>query len=73
MYDFIGHNISAQDIENAVDKYIVGKNAERNRKILKSRFIDGLTYERLAEKYDLSVSHIKTIIYRLEDTIYDNL
>lgn len=51
MYDFIGHNITAEDIENAVDKYIVGKNAERNRKILKSRFIDGLTYERLAEKY----------------------
>lgn len=73
MYDFIGHNITAQDIENAVDKYIVGKNAERNRQILKSRFIDGLTYERLAEKYDLSVSHIKNIIYRLESTVYDNL
>lgn len=73
MYDFIGHNITAEDIENAVDKYIVGKNAERNRQILKSRFIDGLTYERLAEKYELSVSHVKTIIYKLESTVYENL
>jgi DNA-directed RNA polymerase specialized sigma subunit len=73
MYDFIGKNITAFDIENAIDQHIVGRNAERNRQILKSRFIDGLTYERLAEKYDLSVSHIKTIIYRLESAVYDNL
>ena len=73
MYDFIGHNITAEDIENAVDRYIVGKNAERNRQILKSRFIDGLTYEKLAEKYDLSVSHVKFIVYKLENVVYDNL
>ena len=73
MYDFIGHNITAEDIENAVDRYIVGKSAERNRQILKSRFIDGLTYEKLAEKYDLSVSHVKFIVYKLENVVYDNL
>ena len=73
MYDFISHNYTAFDIENAIDMYIVGKNAERNRQILKSRFIDGLTYEKLAEKYDLSVSHVKFIVYKLENVVYDNL
>jgi DNA-directed RNA polymerase specialized sigma subunit len=73
MYDFIAHNYTAFDIENAIDMYIVGKNAERNRQILKSRFIDGLTYEKLAEKYDLSVSHVKFIVYKLENVVYDNL
>ena len=73
MYDFIGRGYTAFDIENAIDCYIVGKNAERNRQILKSRFIDGLTYEKLAEKYELSVSQIKWIIYRLETIVYDNL
>lgn len=73
MYDFIAHKHTASDIENVIDQHIVGKNAERNRAILKSRFIDGLTYEKLAEKYDLSVSHIKNIIYRLENAVYDNL
>jgi Mor family transcriptional regulator len=73
MYDFIAHNYTAFDIENAIDMHIVGKNAERNRQILKSRFIDGLTYEKLAEKYDLSVSHVKFIVYKLENAVYDNL
>lgn len=73
MYDFIAHNYNAFDIENAIDIYIVGKNAERNRQILKSRFIDGLTYEKPAEKYDLSVSHVKFIVYKLENVVYDNL
>ncbi len=73
MYDFTGHGITSYDIENAIDSHIVGKNAERNRLILKSRFIDGLTYENLAEKYELSVSQIKWIIYRLETIVYDNL
>lgn len=36
-------------------------------------FIDGLTYEHLAEMYELSVSHIKNIVYKNEYTIYDNL
>lgn len=29
---------------------------ERNRAILKRRLIDGITYERLAEEFDLSVA-----------------
>ena len=73
MYDFMAHNYTAFDIENAIDSHIVGRNAERNRQILKSRFIDGLTYEKLAEKYELSVSQIKWIVYRLETIVYDNL
>lgn len=73
MYDFKAHKITADDISRTIDSYIVGRYAARNRKILKSRFIDGLTYEQLAEMYDLSVSHIKNIVYKNEYTIYDNL
>ena len=73
MYDFEAHKITADDISRAIDSYIVGRYAARNRAILKSRFIDGLTYEQLAEMYDLSVSHIKNIVYKNEYTIYDNL
>ena len=55
MYDFKAHNITAERIAAVIDSFIVGRYAARNRKILKSRFIDGLTYEQLAEMYDLSV------------------
>ena len=45
--------------------------AHRNREIMKSRFIDGLTYEELAEKYDLSTTMIKNIVYHSVDMLAD--
>lgn len=40
---------------------------------MKDRLINAMTYERIAEKYDLSVRYIKTLIYKLEDKVYNNL
>lgn len=42
----------------------------RDRKILCDSLINGLTYERIAEKYDLSVSQIKRIVHRGEDAVF---
>ena len=50
-----------------IDEYI---HSERDRKILKRRLIDGLTYESLAEEFDLSVTQIKRIVYKGEDIIF---
>lgn len=43
--------------------------SERDRALLKRRLIDGIKYEALAEEFDLSVRHVKTIIYRAEKVI----
>lgn len=37
---------------------------ERDRKILERRLIDGITFERLAEEFDMSVSQMKRIIQK---------
>lgn len=50
-------------IEHIINEHI---HSERNRNILKSRYIDGLTYEMLSEKYDLSVKQIRNIILKSE-------
>lgn len=50
-----------------IDEYI---HSERDRAILKRRLIDGITYESLAEEFDLSVTQIKRIIYKGEDVIF---
>ena len=44
--------------------------SERDRKILKRRLIDGITFEGLAEEFDLSVTQIKRIVYKGEDIIF---
>lgn len=52
-----------------IDEYI---HSERDRNMLKRRYIDGVTYERLAEEFDISVAQVK-IIYRHENVIFRNL
>jgi DNA-directed RNA polymerase specialized sigma24 family protein len=49
-----------------ISDFISGKNAERDRQILRRRLIDGITYERLAEEFDLSVTRIQRILYERE-------
>ncbi len=44
--------ITSKDIEQAIDLYIIGRHAERNRKILRRRLIDGICFEPLAEEFE---------------------
>lgn len=57
-------------ISGIIDEYI---HSERDRKLLKRRLIDGITYERLAEEFDLSVRQLKNIIYRAEDRLFSHI
>lgn len=45
---------------------IVGRNAERNRKIVYDKLINGMTFEAVAEKYELSDRQIKNIVYKFK-------
>lgn len=63
-------DISRSEIERLINEYIVGRNAERDRMILTRRLIDGITYERLAEEFDMSVRQIKNIVYKRQEQIY---
>ena len=45
----------------------------RDRQILKSRYIDGLTYESLGERYDLSTTQIKNIVHKSEMALFKHL
>ena len=45
-----------------IEKIILFVNSEKDRLILIDRYVNGLTYDQLAEKYDFSVSTIKRII-----------
>ena len=66
-------DVSRSQLENAIDEWIIGRHAERNRKILKRRLIDGITYERLAEEFDLSTQQIKNIVYKCENLLFKKM
>lgn len=61
---------SNSQISDLIDDYI---HSARNRAILKDRLIDGLTYERIAEIYDMSYQQIRTIIYKEQEKIFKHI
>lgn len=60
-------------IEHLIDEWIIGKNSERDRAILKRRLLDGICYEPLAEEFDLSVRQIKNIVYKSEMRLFKHI
>lgn len=54
-------------IREIIAEYI---HSERDRKILCRRLIDGITFEKLAEEFDLSVRQVKTIVKRSENILF---
>lgn len=60
-------------IEHLIDEWIIGRNAERDRAILKRRLLDGICYEPLAEEFDLSVRQTKNIVYKSEMRLFKHI
>lgn len=69
----IPDNISKSQIELLIDEWIIGKNAERDRAILRRRLFDGITYELLADEFQLSVGQVKNIVYKNESKIFSHI
>lgn len=53
--------LSRSDYSNLIDEWIFN---ERDRNIMKRRILDGITYEKLAEEFDMSVRGMKYIVDR---------
>ena len=61
---------SRTELTNAIDEWILN---QKHRDILKSRLIDGLTFEALAEMYDMSPRQIKRIVYKCQEVLFRHL
>lgn len=66
-------DLSRSDIESLMHEWLIGKNAERDRKILSRRLFDGITFEKLAEEFDLSVRCTKQIVYKAQNRIFKHI
>ena len=57
-------------IREIIGEYI---HSERDRRIMERRLIDGITFEKLAEEFDLSVRRTKTIVYNCQVQIFKHI
>jgi DNA-directed RNA polymerase specialized sigma subunit len=53
------YNLTNSELSERIDEHI---HSERNRRIMRMKLIDGLTYERIAEIVEMSPRHIKRIV-----------
>ena len=61
---------SNSQVREIIGEYI---HNERDRRILERRLVDGITYERLAWEFDLSVQRIKAIVYKSEKIVFSKV
>ena len=63
-------DLSRTEISALIDEWVLN---ERNRAILKRRFCDGICFEPLAEEFGLSVTQVKSIVYRSREIILEHV
>ena len=66
-------NISNSELATLIDEWVRGLHAERNREMLKDRLINGMLFEPLAGKYNLSVRATQNIIYRASEQLFKHV
>ena len=64
------YNLPRSELQYLIDQWIFN---EQHRLILADRLFNGTTYERLAEKYDLSTQQVKNIVYKAMDRLEKHL
>lgn len=62
--------LSNSQIEELIQEWI---HSERDRKILKRRFIDGLTFGELSEEFHLSERQAQNIVYKASKEFFKHL
>ena len=72
------NDLNRDQYEHAIDQWILGRNAERDRLILKIYLFDGITYEsmqrRLDEmKYPLSIDQLKKIVTKRKKELFRHI
>ena len=63
-------NLPRSELEHLIDEWIFH---ERDRKIIKRRWLDGIRFEPLAEEFDLSVRQVKNIVYKCETKLFKHI
>ena len=69
-YNIEKFDITRDEFEELVRQHIFN---EKHRDIFVRRMMDGITYERLAEEFDMSRNQIVNIIYKCGNKIFPKL
>ena len=69
----IPENVSKSAMTDILHEWVIGRNALRNKEIFSRKVFDGLTFELVAEEYDLTDRQVKNIVYTVSDIICSHI
>lgn len=50
------------ELEHLINEWVIGRNATRNKRIIRDKLINGMSIPQIANKYKLSETRTKTVI-----------
>lgn len=63
-------DLSRSEWEHLINEWIF---SERDRNILKRRLLDGITFERLAEEFNLFTQQTKNVVYKSMKKLFKHI
>lgn len=63
-------NLSRSQWETLIDEWIF---KDLYRELMKDRLLNGLTYDQLADKYDISFRNVQNIVYKCTDKLIKHI
>ena len=60
-------------LENVIYEWINGDNSERNRALVSRKLFGGISFEQLAEEFQLSPKQARVIFHKCESIIYRHI
>lgn len=63
-------DLTRSEWESLIDEKLIGRNAYRDREIVKESLLDGRTYEWIAEEHDMSSRQIARILKFRRNQLY---
>lgn len=61
--------LDGDKLSTLIERYVNGPKALRNRAILRAYYLQGKTYEQVAEAFGMSTVHVGRIVHRYGDPL----
>lgn len=71
--DIETYNKPRSEWEHLINEWIIGKNAERDRDILKRNLLDGITLEKLAEHHEITPRQASRIVAKRMQNLINHI
>lgn len=74
----VASGISSTEVLWAIEQWVIGRNGERDRIIMRMYMVDGITFARMQERldslgYELSIDQIKKIVRRRKEEVFRHI